>query len=129
MEPHFQYATTPDGISLCYMTMGDGIPIVVPPPASPWSHVRREMDIPDWRHWYEHLADFARVVRYDNRGAGSSDRDIASYDAEDDVRDLEAVVDALGLDRFALMGVFYAAIPSIQYAARHPERVSHLITW
>jgi len=129
MEPRFAYATGADGVSLCYMTCGDGVPLVIPPPAMPWSHIRREWEIDDWRHWYEHLGEFARIVRYDNRGSGSSDRDHVEYSCDEDIRDIETIVDALGLDRFALLGIYYSAVPVIQYAARHPDRVSHVMTW
>jgi class 3 adenylate cyclase len=129
VEPRIEYATTPDGLSLAYMQMGDGVPLVIPPPASPWSHIRRELEIPDWQHWYEHLGEFARIVRYDGRGSGSSDRDIDSLTWEDELRDLETIVDHLGLERFALLGVYFSGIAAAQYAAKYPERVSHLMLW
>jgi pimeloyl-ACP methyl ester carboxylesterase len=66
------------------------------------------------------------LVRYDERGCGLSDHDVEfSFDAW--VADLEAVVDAAGLDRFALLGVSQGGAVSIAYTARHPERVSHLV--
>lgn len=129
MEPRIQYATTPSGHSLAFWDMGDGVPVVNPPPASPWSNIQREVEIPEWRHWYEHLTDFSRIIRYDGRGAGLSDRDVSTVSCASELEDLEAVVDAAGLERFALLGVFYAGLTAIQYAAKHPERVSHLILW
>ncbi len=129
MEPRIEYASTGDGYSLAYWAMGRGVPLVTPPPASPWSNILRELDIPEWRHWYEHLTEVARVVRYDGRGAGLSDRDVTALTPATELADLEAVVDAAGLERFALFGVFYAGLTAIEYAVAHPERVSHLILW
>lgn len=129
MEPRIQYTTTADGVSLAYWAMGEGIPFVIPPPAEPWSHIQLEWQIPEWRHWYEHIIRGCRVVRYDGRGAGLSDRNVDDVSLETDVRDLEAVVDTLGLEKFALYGLFYSGLIAMTYAARHPERVSHLILW
>ncbi len=129
MEPRIQYATTTDGVSIAFWSMGEGVPIVNPPPAAPWSHVEREWQIPEWRHWYEHLIEHARIVRYDGRGSGLSERGATETTIDAAVLDLEAVVDHLGLERFALFGVFSAGLPAIAYAAKHPDRVSHLILW
>jgi class 3 adenylate cyclase len=129
MEPKIQYTTTTDGVSIAYWDAGQGLPLVIPPPALPWSNIERELQIPDWLHWYEHLADMARVVRYDCRGAGLSDRDITELPFETQLLDLEAVVDSAGLDRFALQGFYYSSMAAIAYAAKHPDRVSHLILW
>ena len=129
MEPRIQYATTADGVSIAYWEMGDGVPFVNPPPAGPWSHIQLEWEIPEWRHWYEHLIRHLRLIRYDGRGAGLSDRDRESCSLETNLRDLEAVVDELGLERFALFGIYYSAATAMMYAALHPERVSHLVLW
>jgi pimeloyl-ACP methyl ester carboxylesterase len=76
---------------------------------------------------FQQLADRFRLVRYDPRGCGLSDRDTALISFDGFVRDLEAVTDALQLERFALLGTSQGAAVSIAYAARHPDRVSHLI--
>ena len=129
MEPRIQYASTSDGVSIAYWSIGEGLPIVNPPPAMPWSHIELEWQIPEWRHFYEHLADNYRVIRYDSRGAGLSSRQPYEYSLETHLLDLEAVVDRLGLDTFALFGVFFNVPVVIEYAARHPERVSHIMSW
>jgi class 3 adenylate cyclase len=129
MEPRIQYATTADGVNLAYWALGDGPALVNPPPASPWSHAQMEWQIPEWRHFYEHLIRHLTLVRYDGRGGGLSDRDIDQCSMETNIRDLEAVVDTLGLQKFALFGIYYMAATAIEYAIRHPERVSHLILW
>jgi len=68
-------------------------------------------------------------VRYDGRGSGFSDRGLHDYSLEPRVRDLEAVVDALRLGRFALYGDSAGAAPSVAYAATHPERVTRLVLY
>jgi class 3 adenylate cyclase/pimeloyl-ACP methyl ester carboxylesterase len=129
MDPKIQYTTTRDGVSIAYWNEGEGLPLVIPPPAFPWSNIQRELDIPDWRHWYEHLIDIARIVRYDTRGAGLSDRDVTDLSFETQLADLEAVIEASGLDRFALEGFYYSGLAAIAYAAKNPDRVSHLVLW
>jgi pimeloyl-ACP methyl ester carboxylesterase/DNA-binding CsgD family transcriptional regulator len=73
------------------------------------------------------LARGHRVVRYDERGCGLSDRDVDEFSLDCFVSDLEAVVDAAELDRFALLGLSQGGAIAIAYAVRHPERVSHLV--
>lgn len=129
MEPRTEYTTTRDGISIAWWSVGDGTPLVMPPPALPWSDAQQEWRIPEWRHWYEHLTKQFRLIRYDNRGSGLSDRDIDHSDRETDIVDLQAVVDAVGADRVALFGFYYSGATAVTFAARHPERVSHLLLW
>ncbi len=129
MEPRIQYASTSDGVSIAYWSIGEGMPIVNPPPALPWSHIEHEWQIPEWRHFYEHLSENYRVIRYDSRGAGLSSRMPAAYSLDTHLLDLEAVVDRLDLQQFAMLGVYYNVPLIIAYAVRHPERVSHLISW
>ena len=79
-----------------------------------------------WRHWWEALSSRHTLVRYDERGCGLSDWDVdgESFTLDAWVRDLEAVVDALGLERFPLLGISQGGPIAITYAHRHPERVS-----
>ena len=129
MEPRIQYASTSDGVSIAYWSIGEGLPIVNPPPALPWSHIEREWQIPEWRHFYEHLSENYRVIRYDSRGSGLSSRLPTEYSLDTHLLDLEAVVDRLDLQQLALFGIFSNVPVIIAYAVRHPERVSHLISW
>jgi pimeloyl-ACP methyl ester carboxylesterase/DNA-binding CsgD family transcriptional regulator len=69
------------------------------------------------------------LTSYDARGCGLSDRDISDFSFEANMRDLEAVADAAGLKRFALLGMCQGSTFAIAYAARHPERVSHLVLY
>jgi class 3 adenylate cyclase len=127
MEPRIQYAKTSDGVSIAYWTLGEGTPFVHMPMA--FSHGELEWQIPEWRRWYECLAHKRKLVRYDGRGYGLSDRDVTNYSLEAQVLDLEAVVDGLGLERFALFAPLHLGPVAIAYTTRHPERVSHLLPW
>jgi class 3 adenylate cyclase/pimeloyl-ACP methyl ester carboxylesterase len=129
MDPRIEYTTSSDGTSLAYWVMGEGPTLIVPPPAHPWSHIGLELEIPEWGHWYEHMSRFFRIVRYDCRGAGLSDREVEDMSHEAHVRDLEAVADAVGAESFVLYGFYYSGFTAMTYAARHPERLSHLLLW
>ena len=127
-EPRIQYAQTTDGVSIAYWTLGEGMPFVQMP-TIPWSHIQLEWQIPEYRRWYERLAEKRKLVRYDGRGTGLSDRDVTDYSVDAHVSDLEAVIARLGLNRFTLLGAGESGPAAIAYAARHPERVSHLVLW
>jgi class 3 adenylate cyclase len=127
MEPRIQYAQTKDGVSIAYCVMGEGKPLVHVP--FPFSHIQLEWQIAEYRIWYERLSEKREFVRYDARGSGLSDRDVADFSLDAQVDDLEAIVDRLGLERFALLGPFLFGPVAVTYAARHPERVSQLLLW
>jgi len=119
------FCRSSDGANLAVATCGSGFPIVK---TGTWlTHVQHDWDSPVWSPLFQQLAERFRLVRYDPRGCGLSDRDTARISFDGFVRDLEAVTDALGLERFALFGISQGAAVSIAYAARHPNRVSHLI--
>jgi len=126
MEPRIQYAQTADGVSIAFWTLGEGMPLV----QMPWmltNHIELEWQIPEVRRWYERLAQNRKLVRYDSRGSGMSDRDVSDFPLDAQVLDLEAVVDRLRLERFTLFGAAYAGPVAIAYAARHTVRVSQLL--
>lgn len=124
VKRQIRFCTAADGVRIAYETFGKGPPIVR---ASTWlTHLEFDWQSPIWRHWLEGLAEGRRVVRYDERGCGLSDRTVENFSLQAWVADLEAVVDAAGLDRFALLGISHGGPIAIAYAARHPERVSHL---
>ncbi len=127
MEPRIQYAQTKDDVSIAFWKLGEGMPLVFMPGVV--SHVQMEWQIPMVRQWLEALAQKTMLVRYDRRGSGLSQRDVTDYSLDALVLDLEAVVDRLGLERFALYAPGHAGPVAIAYAARHPERVSHLLLW
>ena len=128
MAPRIQYAKTADGVSIAFWTLGEGRPYVQMP-TLPWSHIQLEWQDPGCRRWYERLAEKRKLVRYDGRGTGLSDRNVADYSVDAHMLDLQAVVERLGLQRFVLVGPLTAVPIAIAYAARHPETVSHLLLW
>jgi pimeloyl-ACP methyl ester carboxylesterase/DNA-binding winged helix-turn-helix (wHTH) protein len=120
-----RFCTARDGTRLAYATIGSGPPLVK---VANWlSHLDYDWESPVWRHWLVELSHRFHLVRYDERGCGLSDWDISRFRFEDWVEDLETVVDALGLDRFPLLGISQGGPVAIAYAVRHPERVSHLV--
>ena len=127
-EPRIQYAKTSDGVSIAFWTLGEGKPLVQMP-TIPISHLEVEWQNPDYVRWYERLAGTRQLVRYDGRGTGLSDRELSGYSAEGHILDLEAVVDRLALEKFALLAFLHAGPIAVDYAARHPDRVSHLLLW
>ena len=128
MEPRIQYAQTKDGVNIAFWTLGEGPPLVIM--AEPVvSHVQLEWQMPRLRRWYEHLAEKRMVVRYDSRGVGLSDREVLDHSLDALVTDLEAVLERLGLDRFALFASMAGGMVAVKYAAKSQERISHLILW
>jgi pimeloyl-ACP methyl ester carboxylesterase/DNA-binding winged helix-turn-helix (wHTH) protein len=120
-----RFCTARDGVRLAYATIGHGPPLVK---AANWlSHLDYDWESPVWRHWLTELSARFQLVRYDERGCGLSDRNVARFAFDDWVDDLEAVVDTAGLDRFPLLGISQGGPVAIAYAVRHPERVSHLV--
>jgi class 3 adenylate cyclase/pimeloyl-ACP methyl ester carboxylesterase len=127
LQQDIRFCTAPDGVQLAYSKIGQGPPLMK---TGNWmTHLEFDLESPIWRHLYRELAKDYALVRYDARGNGLSDRvvDEISFDAF--VSDLETVVDAAGLTRFALLGISQGCAVSVAYAARHPERVSHLILY
>ena len=124
-EQEIRFCTADDGTRLAYATMGSGRPLVK---VANWlSHLDYDRQSVVWRHWLIELARRFRLVRYDERGCGLSDWDVPEFSFEAWVRDLEAVVDAVGLERFPLLGISQGGPVAIAYAVRNPERVSHLV--
>jgi pimeloyl-ACP methyl ester carboxylesterase len=96
--------------------------------AANWlSDLELDWEAPIWSPLFRDLAQNFHFVRYDARGCGLSNWDLPAISFDTFVADLEAVVDAAGLERFPLLGIGQGASVSIEFAARHPERVSHLI--
>jgi pimeloyl-ACP methyl ester carboxylesterase/DNA-binding SARP family transcriptional activator len=120
-----QFCTAVDGVRIAYASVGQGAPIIK---AANWlSHLELDWDAPIWSPLFRELARDHYFVRYDERGNGLSDWDVSELSQEAFVADLETVVEATELKRFALLGISQGAAVSIEYAVNHPERVSHLI--
>jgi class 3 adenylate cyclase/pimeloyl-ACP methyl ester carboxylesterase len=127
LEQKIGFATTSDGIRIAYATTGEGPPLVG---VLGWiTHLERGLSSPlyDTEGWISWVSKNHLYVRYDGRGFGLSDRNVEDFSLDTRVRDLEAVVDALGLDLFAIWAVSAGGPTAIAYTVRHPERVSRLI--
>jgi pimeloyl-ACP methyl ester carboxylesterase len=127
LKQEIRFCTSPDGVQLAYSMIGHGPPLMK---TGNWMiHLEFDLESPIWRHLYRELAKDHTLIRYDPRGNGLSDRvvDEISFDAF--VSDLETVVDAAKLTRFALFGISQGCAVAIAYAVRHPQRVSHLILY
>jgi DNA-binding winged helix-turn-helix (wHTH) protein/pimeloyl-ACP methyl ester carboxylesterase len=114
-----------DGTRIAYATSGGGRPMVK---AGHWlTHLDHDWQSPIWAPFLDGLGSRFQLLRYDQRGNGLSDWDVERLSLDAFVEDLEAVVDAAGLDRFALYGSSQGVPIAIAYATRHPKRVSHLV--
>jgi DNA-binding winged helix-turn-helix (wHTH) protein/pimeloyl-ACP methyl ester carboxylesterase len=120
-----RFCVADDKVRLAYSNIGAGNPLVKV--ANCFNHLDFEWESPIWRHWVRDLAKGHSIVRYDGRCNGLADWDVEDVSFNAWVHDLETVVDAAGLPKFALMGISQGAAVAIAYAVRHPERVSHLI--
>jgi DNA-binding SARP family transcriptional activator/pimeloyl-ACP methyl ester carboxylesterase len=124
-QQSIRFATSADGVQLAYATVGSGSPLVK---AANWlNHLEFDWESPVWRRLFRELAARRTFIRYDERGSGLSEQDPADMSLDAWVLDLECIVDACGLDRFPLLGISQGCAVCIEYAARHPERVSALI--
>ncbi len=122
-----RFCTAPDGVRLAYAVTGQGPSLVK---TANWlSHLEFDLDSLVWRHWLKGLSEQNTLVRYDTRGCGLSDWDVDHFDLDSWVMDLETVVDAIGLERFPLLGISQGASIAIEYTIRHPEKVSGLILY
>lgn len=125
MPPPVKYTKTADGLTIAYSAMGDGPPVVLMPAS--WSHLGLIWDDPQARLWLERVGRGRKLVLYDGRGTGLSQRDVAAYSLDTLILDLEAVLDATGVDRVDLYAVTFQCAAAIEFAARCPERVAHLL--
>jgi pimeloyl-ACP methyl ester carboxylesterase len=125
MDQSIRFCSTDDGVRIAYATSGKGSPIVRP---GHWlTHLEYDLKSPVFQPLLAGLSEQHTLVRYDLRGTGMSDRDVGDISPELWLKDLEAVVGALGLDRFALLGMSQGGPAAIRYAVKHPEKVTHLI--
>lgn len=122
-----RFCTASDGVRIAYAEVGQGPPLVK---TANWlNHLEYDWESPVWSPFLQALARDHRLVRYDARGNGLSDWDVKDLSFEALLRDLESVVEAAGLGRFALFGMSQGCAISIAYAVRRPERVSHLVLY
>jgi pimeloyl-ACP methyl ester carboxylesterase/DNA-binding winged helix-turn-helix (wHTH) protein len=125
LRQRVRLCTAADGVHLAYASVGTGPTLVK---AANWlNHLEYDWESPVWRHWWRALSARYQLVRYDERGCGLSDWDVEEFSLDAWVTDLEAVVDAAGLDRFVLLGISQGGPVAMSYAVQHPERVRGLI--
>jgi len=125
-DPVIRHTVSADGVDIAWTSVGDG-PALVHLPGVPFSNLEGEWRIPVLRRAYERLARHLRFVQYDGRGTGRSQRVVSDLSLSALLLDLDAVVAAAGLREFALLGFYHSVTQAIQYAARHPDRVTKLI--
>ncbi len=114
-----------DGAKIAYATLGSGPPLLK---AANWlTHLEFDWTSPIWGACFSEIARTRTLIRYDERGCGLSDWEVKDLSFNAFVEDLEVVADKLALERFPLLGISQGAAVSIEYAVRHPERVSGLI--
>jgi pimeloyl-ACP methyl ester carboxylesterase/DNA-binding CsgD family transcriptional regulator len=123
MQQQIRFCTSSDGVRLAYAVSGSGPPLL----RAPHWITHLEHDAAVWGHLLGALGRRFTLVRFDQRGCGLSDRSVTDISFEAWVRDFEAVADAASLERFAVLGISQGAAIAVAYAARHPERVSHLV--
>jgi len=122
-----RFCRSVDGVQLAYARMGEGPPLVRA--GAFLTHLEKDLESPIWRHLWRDLAQDYTLIRYDARSNGLSDWEVDELSFDAFVQDLETVVDAAGLDRFALLGISQGCAVSIAYAVRHPERVTRLVLY
>jgi len=127
MNQSIRFCKTADGVQLAYATSGEGPPLVL---SATWiSHLEHQWRSLSWRPWLDAITREHRVLRYDSRGCGLSEREVDDVSFENWIRDFECVVDAAAFPRFALVATCQGGPIAIEYAARHPERVSRLVLY
>ena len=125
MDQTIRFTNSADGLKLAYALCGSGPPLVK---AANWlSHLEFDWQSPVWRHWFRFLASGNTLLRYDARGCGLSDWSANDFSLDAQVADLEAVVDAAGVTGFPLLGLSQGGSVAIEYACRHPDKVTHLV--
>ena len=125
LRQELRFTHLPSGARLAWARSGQGPPLLR---AGLWmTHLDHDTQSAIFRPWLERLGRAATVYRYDERGCGLSGADGSAPSLESAVEEIGAVLDAAGLQRVALLGISGGAAPSIAYAARHPDRISHLV--
>ncbi|MEJ3657445.1 alpha/beta fold hydrolase [Actinomycetes bacterium KLBMP 9759] len=124
--PELQYTRTSDGVHIAYQVLGSGPALVWLPSLG---NLLAQWRVPELRAAYLELSRSVRLVLYDARGMGSSDRrvDLRDLGLDAHTRDLEAVVDAVGLDTTSLLGYYHSSTTAMAFAAEHPHRVERMV--
>jgi pimeloyl-ACP methyl ester carboxylesterase len=120
-----RFCSSVDGVRLAYTTEGSGPPLART--TFYLNHLELDWECPVWKPYLEELTARHTLLRHDMRGFGLSYHDSPSQSLDAWVQDFESVVDAAGLERFPIVAMCHGAAIAVEYAARHPERVTHLV--
>ena len=126
MEPDIKYAKNGD-VHIAYRILGDGPRDIVLVPGT-ISHVELLWEVPTYKYLLQRLTSFARVIVFDKRGQGLSDR-VADQTLEERTADVGAVMDAAGSSSAIVYGWSEGGLLSLTFAATHPERTSALVLY
>ena len=126
--PETRYAKAPDGTSIAYQVLGDG-PVDLVYASGIWSNVELMWEEPRWAHFLERLAKFSRLILFDMRGVGLSDRGPEPPVLELQRDDVGAVMDAAGSSDAIVFGGARAATMAMLFAATHPDRTRALVLY
>jgi pimeloyl-ACP methyl ester carboxylesterase/DNA-binding CsgD family transcriptional regulator len=126
VEPAPAFATAADGVRIGWMSTGSG-PALVHLPGIPFSNAEAEWRIPVLRQAFTRLGEQLRFIQFDGRGTGGSQRDVTDLSLDAYLLDLDAVLDAAGVESCVLLGFYASAAHAIAWAARHPDRIRGLI--
>ena len=126
MQPTTRYAKSGD-VHVAYQVFGEGPDLVLSPGFV--SHIENYWDEPGLARWLNRLGSFCRVVIFDKRGTGLSDR-VANLPVMDErMDDVRAVMDAVGIERAIQFGISEGGSLATLFAASHPERTQSLIVY
>src|SRR5687767_11536749 len=128
MAPRTQYARAPDGVAIAYQVVGDGPRDFVYIPQS-FSATEVLWELPTVARYFERLGSLGRLILFDRRGSGMSDRSGAPATLEEQLDDVRAVMDAAGSEQAVLFAIMESGAMAMLYAASVPERVEALILY
>jgi len=126
--PETRYAKTPDGVSIAYQVVGDG-PVDIVYSSGIWSNLEMMWEHPPWARFLRRLSSFSRLIVFDMRGVGLSDRGPEPPVIELQRDDIAAVMDAADARTAIVFGGARAGSMAILFAATHPERTQALILY
>jgi pimeloyl-ACP methyl ester carboxylesterase len=127
MLPRTKYARSGD-VRIAYQISGDAPVDVVWAPGT-MSHLDLDWEIPERALFFERFSKFCRLIRFDKRGTGLSDRPLKMATLEERTDDIRAVMDDIGLERANIFGVSEGGSMACLFAATYPQRVNSLLVW
>jgi len=126
MAQQIQFCKSADGTRIAYSIVGSGSPLVW---VRAFGHLQFDYEGPIWKPWLSWLTGRHRVVRYDWRGCGLSDREEVRFSSKQHLEDLQAVVAAAKLERFTLLAMSSESGVAIAYAVQHAAHVARLVLY